>query len=76
MKTMTRPKIARVTMTEEPQKWTEWGWARVSLTPPREVDMLWIKMPEQHVYQWDGDGWYRISPPEPKFLPPGDLPHG
>lgn len=63
------------TTSETPITYTDFGWARISLTPPREYDMHWMKMPEKHLYTWDGDGWYRIQPPEPNFVP-GDLPHG
>ena len=63
-------------VTTEPMIWTHFGWARISLTPPKEVDMLWIKMPEKHTYGFDGDGWYRIDPAEPQRIPDGDLNHG
>lgn len=48
---------------------TDFGWALVSDTmPPRGETNVWLKLPERHVYMWDGDGWERVSPPEPKFI--------
>jgi len=56
---------------------TDWGWAVTSdIMPPRGLTNIWKKTPENHVYLWDGDGWYRVSPPEKVFLPYGDLNHG
>lgn len=52
---------------------THFGWANISLEPPHRVDMPWMKMPERHLYVWDGDGWYRVDPPEKAFIPDGDL---
>jgi len=43
---------------------------------PSRHDIRWIKLPERHIYEFDGDGWYRVDPPEPKFLEPGELKHG
>lgn len=65
-----------MTVVDQPQVWTEFGWARVSFDPPKEIDLHWVKMPENHIYTWDGDGWYRISPPEIVRFPAGDLKHG
>jgi hypothetical protein len=48
---------------------TEFGWALSSETmPPRGMTNIWKKMPEGHVYLWDGDGWARVSPPEKMFI--------
>jgi hypothetical protein len=56
---------------------TDYGWAVESEKMPcRGLTNIWKKMPEGHVYLWDGDGWYRVSPPEKQFLPAQDLPHG
>jgi hypothetical protein len=63
-------------MSDSPTVWTDFGWAHASLTPPRDKDMHWIKMPEQHIYTWDGDAWYRIKPPEFQKIEERDLPHG
>ena len=37
---------------------------------PTRRDIRWLKMPEGHIYDFDGDGWYRIDPPEKKFIDP------
>lgn len=56
---------------------TDYGWAMESETMPRRGEAnVWKKMPEGHIYFWDGDGYYRVSPPEPHFLPFTDLNHG
>ena len=55
---------------------TGWGFCFKSPTMPHRHDVKWLKIPEEHIYEFDGDGWYRLDPPEKKFLPPGDLPHG
>lgn len=55
---------------------TEFGWAVQSDTPPKRKDMNWLKTPENHIYYFDGDGWYRLKPPETAFLPDRELPHG
>lgn len=56
---------------------TQFGWALVSPTMPRRGETnIWMKTPERHIYQWDGDGWDRVSPPERQFLPYRDLDHG
>lgn len=65
----------RVEVLEAPMVWTDYGWALASLTPPYRRDLFWVKMPERHVYTWDGDGWYRIDPPEMVRFPFGDLKH-
>lgn len=61
---------------EEPLAYTDYGWAAISLTPPSRRDLMWMKMPEKHIYTFDGDGWFRIDPPEMVFIPDGDLNHG
>ncbi len=56
---------------------TDYGFALESEKMPcRGETNVWKKMPEGHIYLWDGDGWYRVKPPEKHFLPAGDLPHG
>lgn len=55
---------------------TEFGWAIACETMPYRKDMMWLKLPERHIYQFDGDGWFRVKPPEPGFIPEGDLNHG
>ena len=65
-----RPRI----VVDCPQVYTHFGWARASIDPPKDIDLHWVKMPEKHVYTWDGDGWYRIDPPERHWIP-GDLKH-
>lgn len=61
---------------EAPMVSTEFGWALASLTPPGRRDLLWMKMPEQHIYSWDDQGWHRIKPPEKEVDEMKDLPHG
>lgn len=49
---------------------TEFGWALASETMPHRGETnIWMKLPERHVYLWDGDGYERVSPPEQKFVP-------
>jgi len=59
---------------EAPLVLTPYGWASASLTPPRDIGLLWAKMPEGHTYTWDGDGWYRIDPPD-QFYVSAELGH-
>lgn len=70
------PRAEKPTVSEGPQVWTDFGWGIASIDPPYRLDLVWMKMPEKHIYQWDGDGWYRIQPPESRFIPDQDLPHG
>lgn len=63
-------------VSEVPMVYTEFGWAYASFDPPSDRALHWVKMPEKHIYTWDGDGWYRISPPEMEIVKYGDLPHG
>jgi hypothetical protein len=59
---------------QPPMEQTEYGWAVVSEKMPRRGEgHLWLKIPERHIYDFDGDGWYRIQPPEDHFVP---LNHG
>jgi len=53
-----------------------YGFCLKSENMPKRKDVRWLKMPEEHVYFFDGDAWYRRSPPEIKTLSPGDLKHG
>lgn len=55
---------------------TNFGWCVARKTPPRRKDMNWLKIPEQHVYFFDGDGWYRLDAPDRTFIAQGELPHG
>lgn len=57
---------------------TEFGFAVESVDMPRRGETnIWKKMPEGHVYLWDGDGWLRVSPPELHYINHGEhLPHG
>jgi hypothetical protein len=55
---------------------TEYGWAVASERPSMRRDMYWLKLPERHVYYWDGDGWYRVDGEKIDFIPDGELPHG
>lgn len=55
---------------------TGYGFCLAIKGMPRRTDVRWLKLPERHVYFFDGDGWYRLDPPEPKFLPLGELNHG
>lgn len=55
---------------------TEYGWALASPTPPGRRDLYWKKTPENHVYFWDGDGWFRLQPPDRLPLKDQELPHG
>ena len=49
---------------------TEYGWAFVSeKMPARGEANIWMKIPERHVYLWDGDGYYRAQPKELLFIP-------
>lgn len=59
-----------------PKVLTDFGWANLSASEPRDREMLWFKTPEKHVYMWDGDGWYRVQPPERVRTIARDLPHG
>lgn len=55
---------------------TEFGFAIRSEKPPHRGEYsLWFTNTGQ-VYQWDGDGWTRLKPPEPHFLPAIEIPHG
>jgi len=56
-------------------KWTDFGWGIQSEAPHSRHDLLWVA-PSGNIYAWDGDGWYRISPPEIMPEAKGDLPHG
>lgn len=56
-------------------KMTDFGWATESATQPRDVSLHWWKLPEGHLYTWDGDGWYRLWPQEHRFIAE-ELPHG
>ena len=53
-----------------------YGFCLALRTMPSRHDIRWLKLPERHVYFFDEDGWYRLSPPENKFLPAGELAHG
>lgn len=55
---------------------TKFGWAHPSNEPPADKHLLWMKLPEQHLYEWDDDGWHRLEPPEYQPMCDGDLPHG
>ena len=55
---------------------TKYGWAVESADMPRRTDLLWLKLPEKHVYMWEDEGWLRISPPQRVPLDRKDLPHG
>jgi hypothetical protein len=51
-------------------EWTQFGWALVSeKMPARGETNIWLKIPERHVYLWDGDGYERVAPPEMKWIP-------
>lgn len=43
---------------------TDHGYAVRLEAEPSRRDLLWLKMPEEHIYFYDGDGWYRLSPAE------------
>ena len=62
-------------VSEAPMVWTHYGFATVSIEPPSRRDILWSKMPENSIYTFDGDGWYRIDPPDQERFPDGDLKH-
>ena len=55
---------------------TEFGFALQQEEMPKRHDVFWKQMPSGHIYTFDGDGWLRLKPPEPKLYPPGDLKHG
>jgi quercetin dioxygenase-like cupin family protein len=55
---------------------TKYGFALAQESMPHRQDVRWLKLPERHIYCFDGDGWYRLEPPEPIRLPTGDLHHG
>jgi hypothetical protein len=56
---------------------TQYGWATQSETPPHRRDIgFWLKLPERHVYQWDGDGWFPVEEPHRDRITEGDLDHG
>lgn len=54
---------------------TDFGWALRSKDPTRK-DLFWIPEGTDEIYQWDGDGWFRVRPPEMVRYPDGDLKHG
>lgn len=54
---------------------TDFGWALESKQPTRR-DLFWIPAGTNHIYVWDGDGWYRIRPPEMAVYNGKELPHG
>jgi len=56
-------------------EWTDYGYAYRGENPPKRQDVHWIT-PMEHIYAWDGDGWFRIRPPDRKQYPKGDLNHG
>jgi len=49
---------------------TGFGFCLRSERMPTRHDVRWLKMPERHVYFFDGDGWFRLDPPEKKFIDP------
>ena len=55
---------------------TDFGWALESPEPTSRHDLFWIPSGTNHVYSWDGDGWFRIRPPEKVPHTMKDLPHG
>jgi hypothetical protein len=55
---------------------TQYGWAVKGFKPPRRTDVNWLKLPEETVYFFDGDGWYRMDGSDFKPCQPKDLPHG
>jgi hypothetical protein len=54
---------------------TDYGWGLESKMPTRK-DLFWIPEGTKQVYTWDGDGWYRIKPPERPAHNGKDLAHG
>lgn len=54
---------------------TEFGWAVKKDRPPHTRDLYWMT-PAGNIYLWDGDGWYRVKPPERLPMKMEDLPHG
>ena len=54
---------------------TDYGFALKQERMPSRHDVFWLKMPEESIYVWEGDGWLRLRPPEPKLYPAKDLPH-
>lgn len=59
-----------------PMVHTQYGWALASLTPPSDRMLLWVKMPERHIYDWEDGQWIRVAPPERPSHPIKDLDHG
>jgi hypothetical protein len=55
---------------------TGYGFSLALDHMPSRHDIRWLKLPERHIYEFDGDGWYRLDPPESKRLPAGEIPHG
>ena len=55
---------------------TDFGFALAQEEMPHRRDVFWYKLPEGHVYSFDGDGWLRLNPPQKYIYPRGDLPHG
>jgi hypothetical protein len=62
----------------EPTKFerTDFGFALAQEAMPHRRDVFWLKLPERHVYSFDGDGWIRLNPPEKRIFPRTELPHG
>lgn len=61
-----------------PTMMTEFGEAVESESVPLDRSILWMKLPERHIYQCDDCGWRRIKPPEIDFDFPftEELDHG
>lgn len=54
---------------------TDYGWSLESKEPTRK-DLFWIPEGTEQVWSWDGDGWYRLRPPERPPHNGKDLAHG